>query len=145
MILQVALSLVLLVGAGLFVRSLWNLKAVDDGYNTDQVVTAALDPAQSGYKLDQLRNFYVQLSERVSALPGVKSATYTRNVPMSGRYSRIGIEVPGYQSPPGRRDGGAVQPGSARNSSQLSVRRCSRGATSTRRITPDRTQSRDRQ
>jgi len=99
-ILQVALSLVLLVGAGLFVRSLRNLKAVDDGYNTDQVVTLTLDPAQSGYKLDQLRSLYSQLSERVSALPGVKAATYTRNVPMSGRYSRIGIEVPGYQARP---------------------------------------------
>ena len=87
-ILQVALSLVLLVGAGLFVRSLRNLKAVDNGYNTDQVVTMALDPAQNGYKIEQLRNFYSQLSERVAALPGVKSTTYTRNVPMSGRYSR---------------------------------------------------------
>ena len=100
-ILQVALSLVLLVGAGLFMRSLQNLKAVDDGYNPDQVVTLALDPAQSGYKLDQLRSFYALLSERVAALPGVKSATYTRNVPISGAYSRIGIEVPGYQPRPG--------------------------------------------
>jgi putative ABC transport system permease protein len=99
-VLQVALSLVLLVGAGLFVRSLQNLKAVDAGYNTDQVVTLALDPAQNGYKLDQLRSFYIQLSERVSALPGVKSATYAGNMPLSGRWSRIGVEVPGYRPRP---------------------------------------------
>jgi len=84
-ILQVALSLVLLVGAGLFVRSLRNLKAVDAGYNADQVVMLSLDPAQSGYQLDPLRSFYVQLNERVAALPGVKSVTHARNVPISGR------------------------------------------------------------
>jgi putative ABC transport system permease protein len=99
--LQVALSLVLLVGAGLFARSLRNLKMVDNGYNTDQVVTMALDPAQSGYKIERLRNFYSQLSERLAALPGVKTTTFTRNVPMSGSYSRFGIEVPGYQPRPG--------------------------------------------
>lgn len=99
-ILQVALSLVLLVGAGLFARSLRNLRAVDDGYNTDQVITLALDPAQSGYKPDRARTFYHQLSERVAALPGVKTVSYTRNVPLSGGYSRIGIEVTGYQPRP---------------------------------------------
>ncbi|MBI4660336.1 MAG: ABC transporter permease [Verrucomicrobia bacterium] len=100
-VLQVALSLVLLVGAGLFARSLRNLQAVDDGYHTDQVVTLALDPAQSGYKAEQLRTFDDLLSERVAALPGVKTATYTYYVPMSGGYSRYGIEVPGYQLRPG--------------------------------------------
>src|SRR5882672_3688085 len=100
-ILQVALSLVLLVGAGLFARSLWNLKTVDIGYNTDQVITMALDPAQNGYKIERLRNFYNQLSARLAALPGVKTTTFTRNAPMSGSYSRFGIEVPGYQPRPG--------------------------------------------
>ena len=99
-ILQVALSLVLLVGAGLFVRSLRNLKAVDNGYDTDQVVTLALDPSQSGYKLDQLQSLFAQLTERVAALPGVKSATYARHMPMSGSHSRIGIEITGYQPRP---------------------------------------------
>ena len=100
-ILQVALSLVLLVGAGLFVRSLQNLRAVDDGYNTDQVVMLALDPAQSGYTLDQLRSFYAQLDERVAAMPGVKASTYVYHVPMSGGHSRVGLEAPGYQPHPG--------------------------------------------
>jgi predicted permease len=100
-ILQVALSLVLLVGAGLFARSLRNLRAVDDGYHSDQVVTLALDPAQSGYQAEPLRNFYDRLSERVAALPDVKSATYTYQLPMSGGFSRYGIEVPGYQAAPG--------------------------------------------
>ncbi len=100
-ILQVALSLVLLVGAGLFARSLRNLRTVDMGYHTDQVVTMSLDPAQNGYKIAPLRNFYSQLSERLAALPGVKTTTFARNVPMSGSFSRFGIEVPGYQARPG--------------------------------------------
>ncbi len=99
-ILQVALSLVLLIGAGLFARSLRNLKMVDTGYNADQIVTMAFDPAQSGYKIERLRNFYSQLSERLGALPGVKITTFTRHMPMGGSYSRIGIEVPGYQPRP---------------------------------------------
>jgi predicted permease len=94
--LQVALSLILLVGAGLFVRSLQNLKSVDDGYHADQVMTMSVDPAQSGYKPEKTRLFYAQLSERVAALPGVQSSAYTRNLPMSGSYSRIGVEIPDY-------------------------------------------------
>jgi predicted permease len=100
-VLQVALSLVLLVGAGLFARSLRNLKTVEMGYHTDQVVTMSLDPAQNGYKIEPLRNFYSQLSERLAALPGVNTTTFARNVPMSGAFSRFGIEVPGYQARPG--------------------------------------------
>jgi predicted permease len=100
-VLQVALSLVLLVGAGLFARSLQNLKTVDIGYHTDQVVTMSLDPAQNGYKIEALRNFYNRLSERLAALPGVKTTTFARNAPISGSYSRFGIEAPGYQARPG--------------------------------------------
>jgi predicted permease len=100
-VLQVALSLVLLVGAGLFARSLRNLKTVDMGYYADQVVTMSLDPAQNGYKIEPLRNFYNQLSERLAALPGVKTTTFARNTPMSGSFSRFGIEAQGYQARPG--------------------------------------------
>jgi predicted permease len=99
--LQVGLSLVLLVGAGLFTRSLQNLKAVDTGYHADQIVTMALDPAQIGYKPGQLLTFYRDLSQRLANLPGVKASTYTRNAPISGSFSRFGIEVPGYQPRPG--------------------------------------------
>jgi predicted permease len=77
------------------------LKTVDNGYHTDQVLTMALDPAQNGYKIERLRNFYSRLGDRLAALPGVKAATFTRNAPMSGSYSRYGIEVPGYRPRPG--------------------------------------------
>jgi predicted permease len=99
-ILQVALSLALLVSGGLFVRSLQNLKAVDHGYTSDQIVSMEIAPDRSGYKPDQQRSFYAQLSERVRALPGVKSATYASLLPLGGVSGEGGIEVPGSQSPP---------------------------------------------
>ena len=99
--LQVSLSLVLLISAGLFIRSLQNLRAVDTGYHSDQIVTMVLDPAQIGYKAAQLRIFYSELSQRLATLAGVKAITYTRNVPISGSFSRYGIQVPDYQPRPG--------------------------------------------
>ncbi len=97
--LQVAMSLVLLVSGTLFARSLRNLKAVDLGYTTDQIVTMETWPESSGYKLDQQRNFYAQLIERVRVLPGVKSAAYGQ-LPIRGVAGEGELEVPGYQSRP---------------------------------------------
>jgi predicted permease len=103
-VLQVALSVVLLVVGGLFARSLRNLKAVDHGYTPDQIVTMEIAPLRNGYKLDQQRSFFDQLSERVAALPGVKSVTSSPgSLPLGGARSEgeIGeIEVPGFQSHP---------------------------------------------
>ncbi|MGH9842140.1 MAG: ADOP family duplicated permease [Blastocatellia bacterium] len=99
-VLQVALSLVLLVSGGLFARSLRNLKVVDHGYTADQIVTMEIALDRSGYKLNQQRNFYAQLSEHVTALPGVKSVTYLIFLPFSGIESEGEIEVPGYQARP---------------------------------------------
>ena len=96
-ILQVALSLVLLVGGGLFVRSLQNLKAVDHGYTTDQIVTMEIALDRSGYKIEQQQNFYTQLHERVTALPGVKSITHMSFLPFNGMEREGEVEVPGHQ------------------------------------------------
>ncbi len=98
-ILQVAMSLVLLVSGTLFARSLRNLKAVDLGYTTDQIVTMETWPESSGYKRDQSRNFYAQLIERVRALPGVKSAAYGP-LPIRSYGGEAEIEAPGSQIPP---------------------------------------------
>jgi putative ABC transport system permease protein len=100
--LQVAMSLVLLFSGTLFARSLRNLKAVDLGYTTDQIVTMQTWPEGSGYKLDQKRNFYAQWIERVRALPGVKSAAYGP-LPIRGYGGEMKIEVPGSQIPPNER------------------------------------------
>jgi predicted permease len=99
-VVQVALSLVLLITGGLFVRSLQNLKAVDHGYTSDQIVSMEIAPDRFSYKPEQRWRFYDQLSERVRALPGVKAATYTYAMPLGGASEQGEIEVPGSQSPP---------------------------------------------
>jgi predicted permease len=72
---QVALSLLLLEGAGLFVRTLRNLKAVDIGYDRENVLLLELVPLLNGYSNDQSTRFFEQVIERVNQLPGVRSAS----------------------------------------------------------------------
>ncbi len=75
---QVALSLVLLVGGGLFVRSLLNLTKVDTGFNKENVLRLRVDPSSAGYLEDaRLFNLYQQIEQRVSALPGVRAASFS--------------------------------------------------------------------
>jgi len=75
---QVALSLLLLVGAGLFIRTLYNLQQVNLGFNQDNLLVFTLQPERSGYKGEGLMQFYQQLFERLDNLPGVRSATFGR-------------------------------------------------------------------
>jgi predicted permease len=72
---QVALSLLLLEGAGLFVRTLRNLKAVDIGYDRENVLLLELVPVLNGYSDEQSTRFFEQVIERVNQLPGVRSAS----------------------------------------------------------------------
>src|SRR5215217_1316968 len=77
-VVQVALSLLLLVGAGLFVRTLLNLQRVDPGFNTENLLLFDVEPALIGYKDDKLRQIYEQISERLEAVPGVQGVTFSR-------------------------------------------------------------------
>ena len=77
-VVQVALSLLLLVGAGLFVRTLLNLQRVDPGFNTQNLLLFEVEPSLIGYKDDKLRQIYGQISERLEAVPGVQSVTFSR-------------------------------------------------------------------
>ncbi|HEY0366775.1 MAG TPA: ADOP family duplicated permease, partial [Pyrinomonadaceae bacterium] len=77
-VVQVALSLLLLVGAGLFVRTLLNLQRVDPGFNTQNLLLFEVQPSLIGYKDDKLRQIYGQISERLEALPGVQGVTFSR-------------------------------------------------------------------
>jgi predicted permease len=73
---QVALSLVLLIGAGLFLRTLVKLANVDTGFNKENVLLFAIDPPSVGYKEDsRLVNLYQQIERRVGAEPGVRAAS----------------------------------------------------------------------
>jgi predicted permease len=99
---QVALSLVLLVGAGLFVRSLVNLTNVDTGFNRENVIRLRVDPSSAGYAEDaRLANLYQQIEQRVSALPGVRAASFSIFTFNEGTWNNA-IWVQGY--PEGHRD-----------------------------------------
>ncbi|HKQ80159.1 MAG TPA: ABC transporter permease [Blastocatellia bacterium] len=75
---QVALSLLLLVGAGLFIRTLHNLQNVKPGFNQENLLLFRLQPQQGGYKDERLLQFYERLSERLDNLPGVRAATFAK-------------------------------------------------------------------
>lgn len=83
---QVALSLLLLVGAGLFVRTLLNLQRVDPGFNTQNLLLFEVQPSLVGYKDEKLRQVYQQISERLEAGPGVEAVTFSR-VPLLSQSS----------------------------------------------------------
>jgi len=75
---QVALSLVLLVGAGLFLRTLVNLTNVDMGFDKHNVLVFGIEPASVGYKEDsRLTRLYEEIERRVSAIPGVRAASFS--------------------------------------------------------------------
>jgi len=92
---QVALSLVLLSGAGMFLRTLWNLGRVQLGFNPRGLVLFAVDPTLNAYDEGRIGGFYQQLLERLEALPGVTSATLVTNPPLAGWSSNRTIAVDG--------------------------------------------------
>jgi predicted permease len=98
---QVALSLMVLVSAGLCVRSLQKLVAIDAGFEPAKVLVMSLDLALNGYKQPQGQQFYSDMVERVSTLPGVESVSLAVTVPLSGGGMRSSVRVPGYEPPPG--------------------------------------------
>jgi predicted permease len=93
---QIALSLVVLVCAGLCVRSLQKLQRIDAGFDTAKVLVMGLNLSLNGYKEEQGRQFYANLLERVSALPGVESASLARIVPLTGSGMRLSVGIEGY-------------------------------------------------
>ncbi len=94
---QVALSLVLLIGAGLFLRSLHNLKSVDLGLNPEELLLLTLDPGTSGYTATASNHLAERLIERARSLPGVVAASAGFISPLSGGFALTRVSVPGYQ------------------------------------------------
>jgi predicted permease len=96
---QVAFSFLLLVGSGLFVRTLANLKQTNAGFQSiDNLVTFQVDPALSGYSLPRLQTFYRQLLESVRATPGVKSAGFAMVPVLSGDEWDSTMSVEGHKN-----------------------------------------------
>ena len=98
---QVALSVVLLSAAGLFVRHVVSLQHLNLGFQRDHVLLVTLDPAGSGYDDEQLSRAYQELLGRLERLPGVRSATICAASPISGAGANRGVSVEGYQAKAG--------------------------------------------
>jgi predicted permease len=94
-VLQVALSIVVLTGAGLLVRTLLNLQAINPGFDTRNLLLFGINPAMAGYQDQQMTHLYRELQKRFAALPGVISATYSDEALLSGGYSADEVHLDG--------------------------------------------------
>ena len=101
---QVGISLVLLIAAGLFLRSLGNAQAINPGFSTDNVLVMPLDINLLKYTKPQGRTFYGQAIEKVEALPGVQSATLARVIPLSGGGRTTNVFIQGQEPVPNARN-----------------------------------------
>jgi predicted permease len=97
---QVTLSLLLLIGAGLFIRSLKNLKGVDPGFKTRNLLTFAIDAPLNGYKPERSRDIYRQIHASLNALPGVESAGMAIMPVMEGNEWDSSVTVDSFQAKP---------------------------------------------
>jgi predicted permease len=111
---QVALSLVLLIGAGLFVRSLYGLLSVNPGYDVARMVQFSIDLERNGYQLLRTKQFAKDLMQELEVTPGVQSVAFASFGLLEGGGWGMGITVEGDQPKPGDRRGSwlnAVSPG----------------------------------
>jgi predicted permease len=97
---QVALSMPLIAGAGLFVRTLQQLSNQDFGFTHERVLEVGIAPMIAGYRPDRVESLYHPLLERVRAVPGVSAASVSLYSPMSGNNWSGQIRVEGYTPPP---------------------------------------------
>jgi predicted permease len=100
---QVALSLLLLVGAGLFVRTLMNLEHVNAGFNQQNLLLFGIDPTQDGYQGQRLADFYLEFTRRLEVLPGVRSVSMSNHTLVGGGMSEQDFHIPGYAPKPGQK------------------------------------------
>ena len=93
---QIALSLALLIAAGLFLGTFRNLDRIDPGFDRDGVLMVTLDPTMAGYRGDKVVQTFKTALERTSAIPGVRAVTLLRDRILTGQISMTSIWVPGY-------------------------------------------------
>ncbi len=96
---QVGLSLLLVVGAGLAVRTFANLSSVDVGFDTENLLLFQLNAGQAGYEKEQLTEFYNGLGRSLAAIPGVRGVSYSSMVP-AGRRKVAAAASPSPAGPP---------------------------------------------
>jgi predicted permease len=92
---QVALAVMLLMGAGLFVRTLLNLKTINPGFNPRNLLLFGLDPVALHYKESRIQNLYQALHERLASLPGVTGVTYSSHALICNCISSTDYQIEG--------------------------------------------------
>ncbi|HET6899194.1 MAG TPA: FtsX-like permease family protein, partial [Vicinamibacteria bacterium] len=95
---QVALSLLLLIGAGLFTRSLGNLRSLNPGFEADRLLTFTVDPSLNGYESARRLALFKRLQDDFAAEPGVKTVSLAENALMTSNDSSSTIRVEGYEA-----------------------------------------------
>ncbi|HTP33342.1 MAG TPA: ABC transporter permease [Candidatus Acidoferrales bacterium] len=98
---QVALSLLLLIGAGLFAQSLNNVKGISAGFQTENLLSFAVNPTINGYPMERSREFYRQLQERLEQIPGVSGVTLCIMALLDGNEWDSTVTVEGYTTKQG--------------------------------------------
>ena len=99
---EMALAVVLLVGAGLMLRTLWSLQHVDLGFNPSGVLTMRIALPRTEYReAADVVNFYSRLMTQLRAVPGIKQAGAARSLPLGSQIGDFGLLVDGYVPPPG--------------------------------------------
>jgi predicted permease len=93
---QVALSLVLLIGAGLFARSLYNVKNIDVGMRTDHLIQFTIQPSLNGYSQARMLALFERLDDDISRLPGVRSVSMAEESVLAGDVESGSVKVEGY-------------------------------------------------
>jgi hypothetical protein len=96
-VVQVALSLLLVIGAGLFLRSLDSLRDIESGFRPDHTIIAAIDPSRNGYKGQRLREFYQRLIASAERIPGVQSVSLAHVTPLGGSRWNDSYAPEGYE------------------------------------------------
>ena len=94
---QVAMSMLLLVGAGLFARSLYNLRTVDPGFQVETLVAFSIDPSLSGYSQARTMQLFETMQRELSNVPGVRNVSMSEIGVLSGSQWRTTVRVDGYQ------------------------------------------------
>jgi predicted permease len=100
LVIQVAISLVLLIGAGLFLRTVDNLRRVDVGFNPNNLVIFRVNPQLNGYEQTRIASLYDQMVQRLLGVPGVRSVTLSNPPMLSGGVNSTALLVHGRQYDP---------------------------------------------
>jgi len=108
LVFQVAISLVLLVGAGLFLQTLSNLRHVDVGFKPDNLLLFRVNPSLNRYEGKQMMTLYHDMLERFAAIPGVRGVAMSQPALLAGSLSSTGIYVQGRVYGPTRNDGNEI-------------------------------------